>query len=155
MADRSEDPSATLVQRNRRTLRSVLAHDPLPIWFQRAENAVIAALAAVAFVELGFSWWWLAVLFLLFDVSMLGYLRDPGLGAWTYNAVHSYIGPAGLGVLAVVGESRDLAFVALVWAFHIGVDRLLGYGLKLRDRFTSTHLGEIGRAQGNSATRSD
>jgi hypothetical protein len=122
----------------------VLEHDRLPVWFLRAENAVIAALAAVAFVELGFSWWWLAVLFLLFDVSMVGYLRDPRLGAWTYNAVHSYIGPAGCGVVAVVTSSRDLAFVGLVWAFHIGVDRLLGYGLKLRTRFTETHLGEIG-----------
>jgi hypothetical protein len=123
----------------------------MPVWFQRAENAVIAALAAVAFVELGFSWWWLAVLFLLFDVSMIGYLRDPGLGAWTYNAVHSYIGPAGCGVVAVVTSSRNLAFVALVWAFHIGVDRLLGYGLKLRSHFTQTHLGSIGPARHPSA----
>lgn len=123
----------------------------MPVWFQRAENAVIAALAAVAFVELGFSWWWLAVLFLLFDVSMIGYLRDPGLGAWTYNAVHSYIGPAGCGVVAVVTSSRNLAFVALVWAFHIGVDRLLGYGLKLRAHFTQTHLGPIGTARHPSA----
>ncbi len=114
---------------------------------------MIAALAAVAFVELGFSWWWLAVLFLLFDVSMVGYLRDPGLGAWTYNAVHSYIGPAGCGVGAVLSSSRDLAFVSLVWAFHIGVDRLLGYGLKLRDHFTQTHLGKIGRARSTSKSR--
>ena len=87
---------------------------------------MIATLAAVAFVELGFSWWWLAVLFLLFDVSMVGYLRSPRLGAWTYNAIHSYIGPAACGVIAVVNSSRDLGFASLVWAFHIGVDRLLG-----------------------------
>lgn len=121
------------------------SRDRLPQWFQRVENAMIAALAAVAFIELGFSWWWLFVLFLLFDVSMVGYIHDPKTGAWTYNAVHSYIGPAAAGVVAVVDSSRDAAFVALVWAFHIGVDRLLGYGLKFRDRFTSTHLGDIGR----------
>lgn len=106
---------------------------------------MIAALSAVAFVELGFSWWWLVVLFLLFDLSMVGYIRDPRVGAWTYNTVHSYIGPAAAGIVAVMTSSRDLAFVALVWGFHIGVDRLLGYGLKMRDRFTHTHLGEIGR----------
>ena len=120
------------------------AHDRFPVWFQRIENAMIAALSAVAFVDFGFSWWWLAVLFLLFDVSMVGYVRSPALGAWTYNAMHSYTGPAVGGVLAVVSSSRDLAFVSLVWAFHIGVDRLLGYGLKLRDGFTHTHLGQIG-----------
>lgn len=122
----------------------VAEHDPMPIWFQRVENATLAVLTAVAFVELGFRWWWLLALFLVFDLSMLGYLRNPSLGAWTYNLVHSYVGPAAVGIGAVVGPSRDLGFVALVWAFHIGVDRLLGYGLKLRDRFTHTHLGEIG-----------
>ena len=131
----------------------MLDSDLLPVWFQRVENAMIATLAAVAFVELGFSWWWLAVLFLLFDVSMVGYLRDPGLGAWIYNTVHSYIGPAVCGVGAVLSPSRDLAFVSLVWAFHIGVDRLLGYGLKLRNRFTQTHLGEIGPARNSSGSR--
>ncbi len=122
-----------------------VGEDRLPVGFQRVESAGIAALSGVAFVELGFGWWWLAVLFLVFDLSMVGYLRDPSLGAWTYNAVHSYVGPAACGVVAVLGSSRGFAFAALVWAFHIGVDRLLGYGLKLRDRFTSTHLGEIGR----------
>ena len=129
--------------------------DHLAVWFQRIENAMIAALAAVAFVELGFSWWWLAALFLLFDLSMVGYLRNPSLGAWTYNAVHSYIGPAAAGVIAVVTSSRDVAFVSLVWAFHIGIDRLLDYGLKLRDRFTHTHLGEIGRSQADPALESN
>ena len=128
-----------------RTVASVTPRaERLPVWFQRLENAAIAVLAVVGFVDLGFSWWWLAVLFLGFDASMLGYVRGPRLGAWTYNAVHSYIGPALLGLLGVVAEARWAAFVSLAWAFHIGVDRLLGYGLKFTDRFTHTHLGEIG-----------
>ena len=117
--------------------------DPFTVWFQRVENLAIAAASTVAFIEFGFSWWWLAVLFVLFDVSMVGYLAGPAIGAWTYNAVHSYIGPAACGALAVVDSSRHLGFVALVWAFHIGVDRLLGFGLKLRDRFSHTHLGTL------------
>lgn len=40
-------------------------------------------------------------------------------------------------VVAFVADAR--------WAFHVGVDRALGYGLKFRDRFTHTHLGEIGK----------
>jgi hypothetical protein len=77
----------------------VLEHDRLPVWFLRAENAVIAALAAVAFVD---------ALFLLFDVSMVDARPAPR----RYNA-HSYIGPAGCGVVAVVTSSRDLAFVGV------------------------------------------
>lgn len=120
-------------------------HDRLPVWFQRGENAAVAAFVAVAFVDLEFAWWWLLALFLLFDVSMIGYSRNPGLGAWTYNAVHSYIGPAAIAVFAMVAEARWGAFLALIWAFHIAVDRLLGYGLKFRDRFTHTHLGDVGQ----------
>ena len=118
--------------------------DRLPVHFQRAESVLLAVVTAVAFVELDFDWWWLLALFLLFDVSMLGYLNSPKLGAWTYNAVHSYLGPAALGVVALVDGARWTAFVALVWAFHIAVDRALGYGLKFCDRFSHTHLGEIG-----------
>lgn len=112
--------------------------------FQRGESAALAAFAAVAFVELDFAWWWLLALFLIFDLSMVGYVWGPRLGAWTYNAVHSFAVPGVLGVVAVLDGSRWAAFLALLWAFHIGVDRLLGYGLKFQDRFTHTHLGEIG-----------
>ncbi|MFL0711613.1 MAG: DUF4260 family protein [Microcella pacifica] len=34
---------------------------------------------------------------------------------------------------------------ALAGAFHVAVDRALGYGLKRPDAFTHTHLGWIGR----------
>jgi hypothetical protein len=118
--------------------------DRLPVHFQRAESVLVAVVTAVAFVELDFSWWWLLALFLLFDVSMVGYLAGPKLGAWSYNVVHSYLGPAALGVAALLGDARWTAFLALVWAFHIAVDRALGYGLKFCDRFAHTHLGEIG-----------
>lgn len=127
--------------------------DRLPVVFQRAESVALAAVTAVAFVDLGFAWWWLLALFLVFDLSMVGYVRSPQLGAWTYNAVHSYLAPAALGVVAIVQGSRWAAFLALLWAFHIAVDRLLGYGLKFQDRFTHTHLGEIG--QHRDATAGD
>lgn len=113
--------------------------------FQRLESAALGAFAAVAFVEMDFAWWWLLALFLVFDLSMVGYAWGPRLGAWTYNSVHSYVVPGALGVVAVVDGSRWTAFLALLWAFHIAIDRLLGYGLKFQDRFTHTHLGEIGR----------
>ena len=34
---------------------------------------------------------------------------------------------------------------ALIWVNHIGVDRLLGYGLKYSNGFGWTHLGIKGR----------
>ena len=117
----------------------------MPVWFQRVENGLIAVAAVVAFVQLDFAWWWLPVLFLAFDLSMAGYAVSPRLGAWTYNLGHSYAVPAVLVAVGCAADSRGALFLALAWAFHIAVDRLLGYGLKFTDRFTHTHLGEIGR----------
>jgi hypothetical protein len=117
----------------------------LPVWFQRLESAAVAVLVVVAFVQLGFAWWWLLAVFLLWDLSMVGYLVSPEVGAISYNIGHSYLGPALLALTWVVaGDARWPIFVALTWAFHIAVDRLLGYGLKFTDRFTHTHLGEVG-----------
>jgi hypothetical protein len=121
------------------------------IWFQRVENGVIAVAAVVAFVQLGFAWWWLAALFLAFDLSMAGYAHSPRLGAWTYNLGHSYVVPAALVAIGWAADARGALFLALAWAFHIAVDRLLGYGLKFTDRFTHTHLGELGGHQGSAA----
>ena len=39
------------------------------------------------------SWGLFALLFLVPDVSMIGYFVNPRVGAITYNAVHTYVGP--------------------------------------------------------------
>jgi hypothetical protein len=116
-------------------------------WFQRVESGLIVIVVVVAFTQLDFAWWWLLVLFLLFDLSMVGYLANPRVGAWSYNLGHSYIVPAALVTFAWLADARWAAFLGLAWAFHIALDRLLGYGLKFSDRFTHTHLGEIGKAR--------
>lgn len=89
--------------------------------------------------------------FLVFDLSMVGYVRSTAAGATSYNLVHNYALPAlaALAALALgsVSESASTAagVLACAWAFHVGVDRALGYGLKLPGSFRSTHLGLIGR----------
>jgi hypothetical protein len=35
--------------------------------------------------------------------------------------------------------------LALIWAAHVGFDRMLGYGLKYPTAFGDTHMGRIGR----------
>lgn len=117
----------------------------LPIWFERTENLAIAATVVVVFVRLHFSWWWLPVFFMAFDLSAAGYLVDNRVGGVCYNLAHAYIGPAVLLLSYVVSATRWCAFVGLLWAFHIAVDRVLGYGLKFASSFQHTHLGTIGR----------
>jgi Domain of unknown function (DUF4260) len=90
--------------------------------------------------------WLLVIPFLLLpDVSMLGYLRDPRLGAFTYNLVHNWA--IGLAVLGL-GVWSGISWVVLVGAIlvaHVGMDRVAGYGLKLPTSFHDTHLGRIGK----------
>jgi hypothetical protein len=37
---------------------------------------------------------------------------------------------------------RLVMALALIWLAHIGMDRLLGFGLEYNDRFAHTHLGD-------------
>ncbi len=112
--------------------------------FLRLEGLAAAALAAVFYQRTGASWWLFAALWLTPDLSMLGYLGGPQLGARIYNAIHSYVTPATLAVTAVLLKSPALLPYALIWINHIGVDRMLGYGLKYPDGFGWTHLGKLG-----------
>jgi hypothetical protein len=115
-----------------------------PIHWQRLEGGVIAA-ACLAATILSGEWPWLLALFLVFDGSMVGYLGGTKLGAWLYNVTHIYVGPVAFGIAYALFGVRWAGILALAWAFHIGVDRALGYGLKFDDKFQHTHLGTIGR----------
>lgn len=99
-------------------------------------------LAAWFYARGGHSWALFALLFLAPDLSFAGYLAGPRAGAAAYNLLHSYVGPAGAAVLAL--SNGRPATVALIWAAHVGFDRLLGYGLKYPTAFGDTHLGRIG-----------
>jgi hypothetical protein len=88
---------------------------------------------------------WLLPLLLAPDLSMLGYLGGPRLGAVTYNAVHNLVVAV---LLLAIGWFAAIAPLALAGALigaHVGMDRSLGYGLKLPTDFRDTHLGRIGR----------
>jgi hypothetical protein len=79
------------------------------------------------------------------DLSMVGYLGGPRVGAITYNSVHNLV--VALAALGI-GWFAPVAWLALAGAVlfaHVGMDRTLGYGLKLPADFRDTHLGRIGR----------
>ncbi|CDX22871.1 conserved hypothetical protein [Mesorhizobium sp. ORS 3324] len=105
-----------------------------------------AAVAAILFYKMtGVSWWLFALLILAPDLSMLGYLSGPRIGAVAYNALHILIVPLFLALAGVLFAGPITTAVALIWIAHIAIDRALGYGLKLPTGFQDTHLGRIGR----------
>jgi hypothetical protein len=114
----------------------------------RLEGLAAAALSAAFYARTGASWWLFAALWIAPDLSMLGYLAGPCWGARVYNAVHTYVLPAVLGLSAFLLHAHVLLPVALIWINHIGVDRLLGYGLKYTNGFGWTHLGTLGKRRG-------
>jgi hypothetical protein len=113
----------------------------------RFEWVTVAALAIVCYAMAGFSWWLFVLLVLAPDLSMLGYLAGPRVGAVTYNALHVLIAPLVLLLAAALLGAPVTTAVALIWIAHIAIDRALGYGLKLPTGFQDTHLGRIGRQQ--------
>lgn len=120
----------------------------------RLEGLIAAAATGALFAHTGASWWLFAALWLAPDLSLLGYLGKPCRAARIYNAFHTYIGPGVLAFCALLLHANGMLPVALIWANHIGVDRLLGYGLRYGDGFGWTHLGLIGAAKRGSITAS-
>src|SRR5580658_10154131 len=114
------------------------------LFLLRVEGLAVAAITAVLYARTGASWWLFAALWLAPDLSMLGYLAGACRGARIYNGIHNYVGPAALGLCAYLLQANVAALaVALIWANHIAVDRLLGYGLKYGEGFSYTHLGRV------------
>lgn len=133
-SDSSSDPSAV----------SRAATPSSVVLLLRLEGLAVATVSAVLYARTGASWWLFAALWLAPDLSMLGYLGGSCWGARFYNAVHAYVAPLTLAVAALLLHTHGLLPYALIWVNHIGVDRLLGYGLKFADGFKWTHLSQPG-----------
>ncbi len=123
---------------------SAVSGIPRPIL--RAEGAAIFGLAILLYWKADASWWLFAILFLAPDLSFLGYLGGARVGAIVYNAAHMLVAPLALAATGFLLPAFILIPLALIWAAHIGFDRLLGYGLKYGTGFGFTHLGRIGKS---------
>jgi hypothetical protein len=111
----------------------------------RAEQVAILALGIGLWLGNGGSAWLLIPAWLLVDLSMVGYLGGPLLGSITYNAAHNLVLPVVLLGLGWWTGTPWLLLAGAVFVTHVGLDRALGYGLKLPTDFRDTHLGRIGR----------
>src|SRR5690242_16056262 len=120
----------------------------LPIYFERAEGAVLFVAMSGLFFALHGGLLTYIIVLIAVDISIAGYLAGPKVGAIIYNLFHNIAGPLvllGIGLL-----STQIVFLgswALVWLAHIGLDRALGLGLKYPDGFGHTTLGTVGRGR--------
>jgi Domain of unknown function (DUF4260) len=115
----------------------------LPRLLLRAEGLAVLVGALTLYFHLDFGWVLLVVLALAPDLSMLGYVANPRVGAAAYNLAHTEVWPIALAVAGVLGGVDGLIQVGLIWLAHIGADRVLGYGLKYPSSFKDTHLQRV------------
>ena len=105
--------------------------------------AVLLAATILETVKHGTGYWQLAAFGLGPDVALFfgagrglvkGQLHPRAVGL--YNLLHRFWGPLALLTLAATGLVPLGFFIgALAWAFHIALDRTVGYGLRTRDGF--------------------
>ncbi len=120
----------------------------------RLEGAAVLMLMVILYGMYGGEWWLFAALFLAPDIALLGYVVGEKTGSVAYNFTHSYVGPlAVIGFLTLLGDKMLIGF-PIIWAAHIGFDRLLGYGLKYGADHNFTHLGPVGKARDEEGAKS-
>jgi hypothetical protein len=120
----------------------------------QVEGACIFGSAIWAYSRFGQSWWTFGGLLLLPDLGMVGYLANTSAGAAIYNSVHTETPPILMLCAALAQGNKKVAGLALCWLAHIGMDRMLGFGLKYGTAFGHTHLGLIGGAGRSDGTTS-
>lgn len=108
-----------------------------------ALGALLLTAIVLETVKHGTGYWQIAVFGLGPDVALFygaaaglakGQLHPRAVGL--YNLLHRFWGPLLLAALASF-DLIPLGFLigALAWAFHVALDRALGYGLRTRDGF--------------------
>ena len=119
--------------------------NPVVAALLRAEQVAIFMTGAVLWLANGGPPLLLLPAWLAVDLSMVGYLAGPSAGAITYNAAHNLVLPLALLGYGWWTDTGWLILVAAALITHVGLDRTLGYGLKLPTDFRDTHLGRIGK----------
>jgi len=113
--------------------------DTVRFWL-RAEGAAALVAGLLIYNALGGNWLLVIPLLLLPDLAAIGYLGGLRLGSFTYNLVHNWVvGLATLGA-GVALDNDLLLFAGAILIAHVGMDRLVGYGLKHPTSFKDTHL---------------
>ncbi|AKD54704.1 DUF4260 domain-containing protein [Spirosoma radiotolerans] len=109
----------------------------------KSEEFIQFLAAIYLFSRLNFAWWWFPALILTPDISMIGYLVNPAIGAVLYNIAHHKGLGIIIGLLGLMMGNQTLMLAGIILFAHSSMDRMMGYGLKYSDSFKHTSLGAL------------
>jgi hypothetical protein len=107
------------------------------------EGLTVLSLSLYFYGNSQFSWIMFFILLFAPDISMLGYLINNNVGAKLYNLFHTYSISIVVVILGVLLFNQIALAIGLIWSAHIGMDRMIGYGLKYPTEFKDTHLNRV------------
>jgi hypothetical protein len=107
----------------------------------RLEGAAVLMAGIAVYSQLDVTWWLFVALCLAPDIAFLGLPFGKRIGTFAYNTLHTYILPALLAIAGLALDENLVVAIAVIWAAHIGMDRMIGYGLKYAGGdFKETHI---------------
>lgn len=111
----------------------------------KLEELAMFGLSVWALYFFNAAWWHYLLLLLGPDISMIAYVGGNKLGAFGYNLFHHKAVGVILFVLGFFLADITIQIAGIILFGHSSMDRMFGYGLKLKEGFKYTHLGLIGK----------
>lgn len=124
-------------------MKSILSQSVLSLRIQRIIYGLICIVGATTYIQLGNPWYLLLPLMASIDITFFGYLAGSTVGAWAYNASHTFIVPLSLLIVWTFTNEWWLQFVGLIWITSIALARSWGFGLKYTKGYSYTQLGKL------------
>jgi hypothetical protein len=117
-----------------------------PKVLHQLEGLTALGICAALYSQYGEGWLLAVALFFAPDLALLTYAFSGTVGNSIYNMAHTYTLPAILASIGVLMPQPLLWSIALIWAAHIGFDRMLGLGLRSPGSLNYAQLRRVGRA---------
>ena len=111
----------------------------------KLEELAMFGLSIWALYFLNVEWWYYLLLLLGPDIGLIGYVGGNKMGAFIYNLFHHKGVAVVLFVTGFLLPDRMIEITGIILFGHSSMDRVFGYGLKLKEGFKHTHLGLIGK----------
>ena len=111
----------------------------------KLEELAMFGLSIWALYFFNAEWWYYLLLLLGPDISLIGYAGGNKMGAIIYNLFHHKGVAVILFVTGLLLPDKVIEITGIILFGHSSMDRVFGYGLKLKEGFNHTHLGLIGK----------